>query len=110
MEKDKKLYIVSFGNSRQYRVYADNVENPCTDDAEAFLKAFLKKDFATFRGKKFLTTPTVKEVADDARADYSPYPLLTDDIVRSVIAPLLGKEASAAEDVRMLNNNEMHSA
>lgn len=110
MEKDNRLYIVSFGNSRKYRVYADHVDNACTEDAASFLKTFLKKDYATLRGKKFLSTPTVMEVPDDKRAEYSSYPLLTDEIVRRDIAPLIGKEASVSEDVQMLNNNAMHSA
>lgn len=105
MENRDKLFIVSFGDSRKYRVYSTEKINATVTDAESLLKNMLSADFKELSGKKFYTTPEIVEISKDEEGKYAGWPELTADVVRTEIEPLLRTEAEDADDLCMLNRN-----
>lgn len=82
MESKKRLYIVSFGESDEYRLEFDDVANTDAfhhtnplNNLETELSDYLSSEFP---GKTFtfLTTPKVTEVSYDNIEKYKSYPIL----------------------------------
>lgn len=93
-EPIKRLYIVSFGNSRQYRLEFDDVDNydafhhtnPLAK-AEKELTDFLRKEFPG-EPVAYYVTPKVTEVYWKDRDKYASYPVLDDEAVDRIKATL----------------------
>lgn len=94
MEAKKRLYIVSFGDSKKYRVEFEDVENtdsfhhtnPLTD-VEAEIKVYLDKLFPG-EALAYFATPKITEVYWDDRAKYESYPELDAAAVKDIEAEL----------------------
>ncbi len=110
MEKKNRLFIVSFGDSRQYKMeYADaNDPNALVHSApfakiEEELNDYLKSEFPdeTFA---YYTSPKVTEIDWSHRDQYASYPELNREAIDS-IKKLLAKEVRDMNDTRVLNDN-----
>lgn len=107
MENKKKLYIVSFGDSREYRLpftEKDSFDGLHRSDSsplfpvENELNAYLDELFPG-ENLAYYTSPKVTEVEWDHRSRYEDYPLL-DAAAVSDIKQVLAKE------VRDMRSNE----
>lgn len=93
METKKRLYLVSFGESNQYRVEFDDVANvdpyhhtnPLAE-TEAEIKEFLDAEFPG-ESLAYFDTPKIEEVDWAKREDYASYPEL---------------DAAAVEDIKRI--------
>lgn len=115
METVKHLYIVSFGNSDQYRLETEeplgtplHSRHDRLDQIEEKVKTFLEKKFP---GKPlaFFFTPRVEEVEWSHRDKYMAYPLL-DDAGLDKIEMVLVKEVEDMESLDNLNSNRFSNA
>ena len=112
MENRKRLYIVSFGDSRQYRVLfeSDTQEYPLRhSDPEPLVKAeraietYLKKRFPG-ESLAYYTTPRVSEIDWSHRDRYDSYPLLDDKAVAE-IEKVLSKEIENEQYQASIDSN-----
>ncbi|MBD5227426.1 MAG: hypothetical protein HDS67_05180 [Bacteroidales bacterium] len=110
MEKTNRLFIVSFGDSRKYRMeYADALDPHALVHSAPFteieneLNEYLKKEFPdeTFA---YYTSPKVTEVDWEHRDKYASYPVLDAAAIDS-IKKLLAKEVRDMNANKTLNNN-----
>ena len=110
MEKTKRLFIVSFGDSRKYRMEYDDALDPHAlvhsapfTEIENELNEYLKKEFPdeTFA---YYTSPKVTEVEWDHRDQYASYPVLDASAIDS-IQKLLAKEVRDMNANKVLNDN-----
>ncbi len=110
MESTNRLFIVSFGDSRQYRMeYADArdphalVHSAPFTEIENELNSYLKEKFPdeTFA---YYTSPKVTEVEWSHRDQYESYPVLDAKAIDD-IKKLLVKEIEDMNDNRVLNDN-----
>lgn len=110
MEKIKRLYIVSFGNSQKYRFEAE--EEPgkpmcsshvCLDRLEKQVRDYLEEKFPG-EPLAYFFTPKVSEISWEHRDDYVHYPALTEEDLNK-IEKLLEKEVKEKNATSMLNNN-----
>ncbi|MCM1005438.1 MAG: hypothetical protein NC402_04000 [Prevotella sp.] len=104
----RRMFIISFGDSRKYRVIIDNSGNK---DAlapivktENELNAFLAKEFPgdTFA---YYTTPRITEVNAEHEAKYAQYPVFDDKAVADVKKELV-REIEVMNSDRRLNSND----
>lgn len=116
MESKKRLYIVSFGDSRKYRLpfeekrYDDNThhsDNSPLTEIEQELNAYLRKRFPddTFA---YYTSPKVSEVDYTHSDRYSDYPLLDASAIEE-IKEELAREIEDMEANRRLNSDAPYS-
>ena len=110
MENTNRLFIVSFGDSRQYRMeYADArdpralVHSAPFAEIENELNSYLKGKFPdeTFA---YYTSPKVTEVDWSHRDQYASYPVLDQKAIED-IKKLLVKEIEDMNANRELNDN-----
>lgn len=107
----QKLYIISFGDSREYRLEIECPDGPenCTPcerltAIEKELNDYLKSEFAQTHFK-YYTTPKIEEVDWANRDLYMSYPLLDDKAIAE-IKRVLRREVKDMNSVKKLNNNE----
>lgn len=109
MENTKHLYIVSFGDSKQYRI---SCEEGCLDGSskdtalvrlENDLNEYLKQEFpgGTFA---YFTTPKVTEISLEHESQFATYPELTDEAVED-IKKVLKREVAVMDADKALNDN-----
>lgn len=108
MENTKRLYIVSFGDSRKYRMFYDGdmaaaSHNPLLTEVEQELNAYLKEKFPE-DPSTYYTTPKVVEVDWNARGDYESYPILDKDAVAD-LKGVLTREIKDMNSVDELDDN-----
>ncbi len=108
MENDKRLYIVSFGDSRKYRMFYDGDKaaashNPLLTEVEQELNDFLKNKFPEDPSTYF-TSPKVVEVDWADRDNYDDLPVLDADAVTE-LKQVLTKEIKDMNSLRSLNDN-----
>ncbi len=109
MENTKHLYIVSFGDSKQYRIeVSDDKVNGVAKDTrlvqfENELNEYLKQEFpeGTFA---FYTTPKVTEISEAHRDQFESYPPLNEEAVDE-IKKVLVKEVKVMTADKQLNDN-----
>lgn len=109
MENKKRLLIVRFGDSKQYRLeFEDNSTHPYVHPnplapVEKELNDCLEKEFP---GKTFAyyTTPQVTEISWEHRDQYSDYPVLDANAVQEIKNTLRG-EIEDMDDVKEINRN-----
>lgn len=110
MEAMKRLYIVSFGDSRKYRVEFEDVANvdpfhhtnPLAS-VEADISEYLE-GFFPGESLAYFDTPKVTEVYWKDRAEYESYPVLDAAAVKDIEAELR-KEVENREDQQRLDCN-----
>lgn len=104
METRRRLYLVSFGNSRQYRVEFDDVANvdpfhhtnPIAA-VEKEVKDYLEKEFPV-ENLAYFESPKVEEVPVADAAKYADYPVLDAAAVEEIKQVLkTGVEVMAAD-------------
>lgn len=104
MDAKRRLYIVSFGNSREYRVEFEDVENRDAfhhtnplKGVEAEIKARLEKEFPG-ESLGYFETPKVTEVDYADRDKYASYPELTPAAVAEIEGVLKKEIEVRAQD------------
>lgn len=103
----KKLYLVSFGSSDTFRVYADS-EKEAADNAAAIVKAYLTKEFPSAGNLKFIEHPDIHAVDESDAAKYASYPELDPENIKA-LEKHLKNEVEAKEAVSQLNSNAKFS-
>lgn len=109
MENTRKFYIVSFGDSQQYRLTVEidpedeNAHESKLINLEKELNAYLKQRFPedTFA---YFTTPKVTEISADHEDQYASYPLL-DNKAMDAIKKVLVREVQVMESEKELDRN-----
>lgn len=113
MENNKHIYIVSFGDSKEYRLEFDN-DSPNGDSQDSSLvnlenelNAYLKEKFPneTFA---YYTTPKVLDVAPEKNAEFESYPLLDNQAVEEIKEVLI-REIKVMNSDKELNANAQWS-
>lgn len=115
MAEEKKLYIVSFGDSEKYRFeftpkpQMDPLKkcNPLAD-LEKNLHDFLEEKFPG-RTFAYLVTPKITEVRIDHEEQYADYPVLDSKAVDQ-IKKVLVEEVKSRADLLQLNDNAPFSS
>lgn len=103
METPKKLYIVAFGDSRQYRLEHAEDEPSVLAAVERQLNDYLRERFPgdTFA---YFTTPKVTEIDWEHRDRYADYPELDDKAVAE-IKDVLVKEVEDRASLQQLDSD-----
>lgn len=111
-ESKRRMYIVSFGDSRKYRILVDSEDNenalkPVVD-TENELNRFLAREFPgeTFA---YYTTPRVTEVNPEHADKYASYPPLDSRAIEDVKDVLI-REIEVMNSDRELNSNDAWGA
>lgn len=111
MKGEKRLYIVSFGDSRKYKVEFNDNENidnfHHTDplaDVEEEIREFLDKEFPG-EPLAYYTTPRITEVNYSDRDQYLGYPELDRVEIERIKCSLRREVEVRDEDDIMLNLN-----
>ncbi len=116
MENKKKLYIVSFGDSRKYRLpftekdFSDGLHHADMNPLfpiENEIRAYLDELFPG-ENLAFYTSAKVTEVEWDHRDKYESYPLLDQEAV-SAIKQELAKEVRDMMATQELNSDAPYS-
>ncbi|MCM1378025.1 MAG: hypothetical protein NC186_06225 [Prevotella sp.] len=109
MEDIKKLYIISFSDSRKYRLETAipegaerSIEKKPIEDIEAVVKDYLKKRFPD-EPLAYFFTPRVEEISWEHRDQYADLPELNDEEI-SLIEKELAGEVEQMEAVRKVNS------
>ncbi len=112
---EKKLYIVSFGNSRKYRMDytiptdADPLRKPNPfADIERQLTAYLRREAPEASDLAYFTSPKATEVRPEHAQQYSSYPPLDARAIQE-IEKLLLKEVRMRLDNRLENSDAPYS-
>lgn len=107
MEKDKKTYTISFGDSGKYKIVLDNTEDGMPLRSSGMLER-IEKDLKDYLDKKFpgepnayLTTPKIVQVSDDMQEEVAGYP----EFVESDLAAI--KEVLTREMEVMMANAKL---
>ena len=100
MENKSRLYLVSFGNSRKYKVESADGSYSRVNEVREEVEDFLKKTFPSDGGLKFYKEPHVEDVPMDERAEYADYPELDAAAVKEI-------EETLCTEVRNFNDQEM---
>lgn len=110
MEAKERLYIVSFGDSRKYKVEfkdVDNVDNYHHTDPlkiiEQEISEYLQKEFPG-QSLAYFTTPKITEVKWSDREKYADYPEL-DRVEVEKIKSVLKREIEMRQDLDRLDRN-----
>lgn len=110
METKRRLYLVSFADSRQYRLEFDDVDNkdpfhhtnPLAG-VEKELKEALDKEFAG-RCTAYYTTPKVEEIPLKDHAKYDDYPVLDAKAVDAIKKEIITEaKVRQADDLNNAN-------
>lgn len=94
MEAKKRLYIVSFGDSKKYRVEFEDVANVDPfhhtnplEEVESDIKEYLENLFPA-EALAYFETPKITEVYWKDRAEYESYPVLDAMAIKDIEAEL----------------------
>ncbi|MCM1369194.1 MAG: hypothetical protein NC204_02355 [Candidatus Amulumruptor caecigallinarius] len=97
-------FLISFGNSKKYRIVVPEGECPDIIDPEERVRAFIEKKFPMAHGKSFLSTSTIEPIKDDELSLYEDYPLFVEDNIMDFIRSA-NRQAEVDEDVHYNNSN-----
>ncbi len=114
MERNKRFFIVSFGNSREYIYEAVSSEkagelnhsNPL-EPVEKEIKEYLDKLFPG-QPLAYFETPKVTEIREADLAEYKDYPKLDADAIKE-IEEVLKKGISIRQDNNILDSDAPYS-
>ena len=102
------MYIISFGDSKKYKILVDNNENenalaPIVE-TENELNRFLAREFPndTFA---YYTTPRITEISPEQEAKYASYPAFDDKAVADVKKELVREIEVMNADHRLDSND-----
>lgn len=97
----KALYIVSFGDSSNYRLTADQ---DSLDKLEGDIKSYLEEKYPELSALKFYDKMTLKKVEEKDASKYAGYPEFNAESIKD-IEKTLSTEVDDAADVSKLNSN-----
>lgn len=107
-DKANRMFIISFGDSKKYRIIVDNNNEegalaPVVE-TENELNRFLAREFPddTF---SYYTTPSIMEVSPEHEAKYASYPKFDDKAIADVKRELV-REIEVMNSDRRLNSND----
>lgn len=103
METKYKLYIVSFSDSKKYRLEVINGDLSALVAVEERLKKYLKTLFPN-GSYTYYTTPKLTEISWEHRDQYAGYPELNDKAVQE-IEEELKKEVRVENSVHALDRD-----
>lgn len=98
------MYVVSFGNSKQYVVRLVS-NSPVIDDLRQELKGYLERTFPRMQGLDYYAKMKVKYVPKEMEPEYAGYPVFTDGSIDE-IKDILDTEAEDEASLRCLNSND----
>ena len=98
---EKKVYIISFGNSTKYRF---TPEGESLNEIRADIRKYLAKKFPELADPKYFEHMTVTEVNAANEDEYRDYPEFNTDSIKEIKA-VLSREVENGESVRELNSN-----
>lgn len=114
MEATKRLFIVSFGNSQEYRLEVDSHLEPKElrhsnplESVEESIKDFLEKEFPG-QSLAYFETPKATEIKWKDREKYAGYPILDDKAIAN-IKSVLKREVEIRQDNQMLDSDAPYS-
>lgn len=99
-----KTFVVSFGNSRKYRVESCCADSPAIKDVKKEVLEFLKEKFPLLDADRYYDYIEVVELTPENREEYGDCPLLTPGAV-SEIKDTLTTEVLDEESLRRLDSN-----
>lgn len=99
-----KSYLVSFGNSKEYRIDMEQDTTSKLCDLKKSVAQYISSNFPELADKNFYESMTVKQIPDDEAAIYDAYPYFSADSL-SEIEGVLAREIHDMEDVELLNRN-----
>lgn len=114
MDKRTRLLLVSFGNSKQYRLEykvpekATALHKPSpVENIEEEVRQYLEKEFPG-QYLAYFTTPKVEEMSLGHKATFDTYPPLNADAIKE-IEYVLSEEVKVQEANRRLNHNAYYA-
>ncbi len=99
-----KSYLISFGNSKQYRLDIERDSSSQLCDIKKSVGEYISSNFPTLADKNFYESMIVKQIPDDKSHDYDAYPAFGNDSIPEIEAVLV-REIHDMEDVAVLNRN-----
>lgn len=84
MEIKSRLYLVSFGDSRKYKVISADGSYSRINEVREEVEEFLKREFPSDGALKYYREPHVEDVPSDEEAKYADYPELDDAAVADI--------------------------
>lgn len=109
MENKKNIYIVSFGDSEQYRLPAADLTSSGNANEEMLVK--LEKELNSYLRQRFpedvfayYTTPKVTEISAEHAPQYASYPVL-DKAAVDEIKRVLEREVKVMRAEKQLDDN-----
>lgn len=100
---EKKVYIISFGNSTKYRFTPDN-EDVTLSEVHNDVKAYLAKKYPQLSAPDYYDAMSVVEVNPANEEEYAGYKKFTGESVGEILK-LLSGEIDSQESVSQLNSN-----
>lgn len=109
METNRRIYLVSFGNSAEYRVDFSGTKeeletSPKLKELEASLAEYIRSKLPVCSRIKRLVTPEVREVEAGDAGKYSDYPEL-DEKAADALKDVVLTEALNYQDQKELDRN-----
>lgn len=109
METNRRIYLVRFGNSAEYRVDFPGSKEELEassklKELEASLAEYIRSKLPVCNHIKRLTTPVVREVEAENSGKYSDYPELDEKAVEALKDVVL-TEARNYQDQKELDRN-----
>lgn len=100
----KSMYIVSFGNSKKFRLYLPDGEKPDTSKCEEHIKDLLKQKFPQMPAPDFFSAATLEYIPHEDENKYTDYQELNSDSITQIMQTL-EREVDDAESLHRLNSN-----
>lgn len=102
--KTMKSYLISFGNSKNYRldIQDDNSSTIC--DLKKSVADYISANFPAVADKNFYESMIVKQIPENQSRDYDGYPVFSAESLHE-IEGVLSCEIHDMEDVAILNRN-----
>lgn len=98
------MYLVSFGDSRKYKVVSSNGHYDRLNEVREEVEKYLKEKFPNASVLKYYREPHVEDVPEADMAKYADYPALDDAAVKEIEA-VLSEEVTIRRDQAELNDN-----
>lgn len=98
------MYLVSFGDSRKYKVVATNGRYDRINEVREEIEKFLKEKFPSAGVLKFYREPHVEDIPEAEQEKYAGYPVLDESAVKN-IEEVLTTEVANRQDQAELDSD-----
>ncbi len=109
MENKSRLYLVSFGNSRKYKVETPDGSYAKINEVRDEIEKFLKEEFPSDGGLKYYREPHVVDVPADEAEKYTDYPELNAEAVAQIKETLCTEVKNMADQEQLDSNAPFNS-